>query len=376
MISEAGVVIISSKVVTSHVKFNTEKGKFEEVSVNRNTVNRIVSQRLRLASITLLLLCALSNKQPASAESASIEAQRDFNSGVAAFQRTNYRQAVEYFKSALTKDPACSSNCLRRLYLGHSYAGLKELGMAIKTYHEIESNCFGSPEAKLATQCIEKLSNPATARELSEKSPSKGPSLINRIKVLPVLADLPAINPSFIAMVKTTVSRIRPDFYQMLDKSGCTVTIAQNIVYKWVNAYNVSKPGFEYIKLSQDFAFSQGLDVYVWERPIYIGRVLGEPFPIDLCEFYLKVQLYRVACHTMNLEDDKDYLLEYKKDLDKLTKEQQNTALARFFIDQKADGPSQMLGCAVEHFVEKDLDLEVEKMFPNSFAWIKKRLKL
>lgn len=303
----------------------------------------------------------------------AVEAQRDYNYGLAAYQKANYAQAVEYFKSAIKKDPACSSHCLRKLYLAHSYAGMKELGMAIKVYHEIEDNCFGSAEARLATECIEKLKQPITARTIVSNQKSSGDSLINRIKVLEVRHSDVAIDPAFIGLVKSTVSHFRSDMYQMLDKGGCTVTIAQNIIDKWPNARNLSRPGYERLKLSQDYGLTQGVDIYIWERPIFPGHILGEPFDRENIRFYLQMQLGRVACHTQGIDEDKDYLTEYNKDMGKLTKEDKLIRDVKYITE--ADGPGQMAGFIIANYLTY-IDEDMKKLFPNSYAWIKKRMKL
>ncbi len=301
---------------------------------------------------------------------------QDYALGVAEYKKGNYARAVAYFKTAVAT-ASVSNHCIRKLYLGHSYVGLKELGMAVKTYRDIEASCHGSPEAKLATKCIEDLMDPAKARAVNASQPaSSRTALAQRIEVLDVYEHLPQINPSFIHMVKKTVADLRHDFYEVLDRGGCNVTVAQNIIYKWPNAYNISTPGAEHLRLSQDYGLTQGLDIYVWERPIYVGNILGKPFPIDYSQAYLRIQLYRVACHVHGIDENKEYLEEYKKDVEKLKTEGKLDWLARFFIDQKVAGPAQLAGCIVENYLHKDVSPVLEEMFPKSYAWIKKRLKL
>lgn len=218
---------------------------------------------------------------------------------------------------------------------------------------------------------------PSVARAINANlPPPSGKSLAQDIRILDVQPDLPAIDPTFISMVKSTVSGVKPEYYEILDKGGCNVTVAQNIVDKWPNAYNISTPGQEHVRLSQDYGFTQGLDIYVWERPIYVGNVLGKPFPIENSKWYLRIQLYRVVCHILGIDKDKEYLSQYQKDVAALTKEQKENWLCSFFLEQKVAGPAQLAGCIVESYESKEINPIFQDMFPNSHEWLKKRLKL
>ncbi len=325
--------------------------------------------------LTYALVLLLSGA-PADAQAAA-DAQRDYSLGLAAYKKGNYQQAVEYFQSSLAKDSKSPTQCIRRLYLGHSYAGLKELGKAIRVYHEIEGNCWGSPEAKLATECIEKLTNPDTARAVAASTrQATASTLMSRVKVIaPRYSKLP-INPDFIAKMKATVRDFRGDLYQTLDKGGCTITIAQTILDKWPDSQNFSNRGSEHMKLSQDYGQTQGRDIYVWERPISADKVAGDPFPIWCIQSFLKMQLARVACHLEGIDEDKEYLTLYKQDVEKLTSEDKQKAATQYIVSLNKEGPGQLAGYIVENYLTSEVDQELSKTFPQSYAWIKKRLKL
>lgn len=321
-------------------------------------------------------LALLLSGAPVNAQAAA-DAQRDYDLGLAAYNRGNYQRAVEYFQSSLAKDPKAKGNCIRRLYLGHSYAGLKELGKAIRVYHEIEGNCWGSPEAKLATQCIEKLSNPDVARAVvASTSQATTSSLMSRVKIIAPRHSRVSINPDFISKMKSTIGDFRGDLYQALDKGGCTITIAQTILDKWPDSQDFSKSAGEHMKLSQDYGQTQGRDIYVWERPISAEKVVGEPFPTWCIQSFLRTQMARVACHLQGIDEDKEYLALYKKDVDKLTNEDKQKSATQYIAYLSKQGPSQLAGYIVENYLTSEVDQELSKAFPQSYAWIKKRLKL
>lgn len=344
--------------------------------MDKLSVGRMLGVVLVCVSAGILGLTFWIPLLPAHAQAPAAD-QRDYSLGLAAYQKGNYQKAIEYFKASLANDSNSPTRCIRRLYLGHSYAAIKELGKAIRTYREIESICWGSPEAKLATECIEKLSNPETARAIASTTTRPQPvrSMLSRIKVLPAHSSKVPISPDFISMVKSTVTGFRSDLYQVLDKGGCTITVAQCISDKWPDTKDYSKQNNEHLKLSSDYGQTQARDIFIWERPIFPDKTLGDPFPTWCCQSFLRTQLGRVACHIQGLDTDKEYLAEYKKDVDKLTTEDKQRDV-KFITSLNQDGSAQLAGYIVENYLTAEIDPEMSKFFPHSYAWIKRRLKL
>lgn len=299
------------------------------------------------------------------------EAQLEYAAGIMDYQKGRYRSAATHFKAAVEKAPDVPSHALRRLYLAHCYAALKEVDKAIPLYQEVISNGFGSAEAKYAQVCIDKLK----PKEKSEKGQSYR-GLINRITVLEPLAGHPPVSTEFIGMIKTTVANLPPDIYKVIDKGNCSITLAPNIVDKWPDSGNESAPGKEEVKLSQDLGRTYGTDIYMWERPLLLGgkNELGSQFPLFLSKIFFYGQIAHAVCECSHVNEDKEFMAEFKKDVEAMSpedKEEEN-----FYISQEKVGPSEVAAEAVANYLSRNMNERVFEHFPKCYKWVKQRFKL
>ncbi len=328
--------------------------------------------------LAIISLFIVSTVAPQRVFASSGEAQLEYAAGVMDFQKANYRSAAAHFKASIEKAPNVPSHALRRLYLAHCYAGLKDNAKAIELYQECINNAFGSPEAKFAQECIDKLKPKSGPSTTPAKSLSTG--LMQRITVLNPKFNHPPVSSEFVGMIKSTISTLPGDLYRIIDQGGCTITIGSNITDKWPDAYNESAPGKEYMKLSQDYGRTYGMDIYMWERPLLSGekRELGKPHDIDMSRHTFIVQLGHVVCEVAHVNEDKDFLIEYKKDVAEIPADvKQSNRSVYFFLSQEKMGPGELAAEALENYISKDFRDDLKNQyFKRSYEWIRNKFRL
>lgn len=303
------------------------------------------------------------------------EAQLEYAAGIMDYQKGKYRSAAAHFKASVEKAPDVPAHALRRLYLAHCFAALKELDKAIPLYQEVINNGFGSAEAKFAQECIDKLKPKSSDKSsLGQAGTLKG--LIHRITVLEPKAGHPPVSSEYIGMIKTTVANLPPDIYKIIDKGGCTITLAPNIVDKWPDAGNESAPGKEHIKLSQDLGRTYGADIFMWERPLLLGgkNQLGPQFPLVASRTFFFGQIAHAVCECTHVNEDKAFMEEFKKDVDALDPDEKKEE--HFYISQEKVGPSEVAAEAVANYLDRDMNDRVQSHFPKCYKWIKERFRL
>ncbi len=202
---------------------------------------------------------------------------------------------------------------------------------------------------------------------------------MQRITVLDPKFNHSRVSSEFIGMIKSTVSSLPGDLYKIIDQGGCTITVASNITDKWPDAYNESAPGKEYMKLSQDFGRTYGVDIYMYERPMLIGekRELGKPHDIEQSRKTFVTQLGHVVCECAHINDDKDFLAEYQKDVEEIPADaKKNNRSVYFYLSQEKMGPGELAANALQNYIQHDMDDEITGYFKRSYEWIRKRFKL
>lgn len=327
---------------------------------------RLVLSLVFLAGALVLPLPAMSN--PA-------EAQLEYSAGLMDYKKGSFRTAAAHFKASIDKDPQAQSHCLRRLYLAHSYAALKELDKAIPLYQDLINNCFGSPEAKFAKECMEKL------QPKSQVSLGKG--IMNRITILaPIesksIGKHQAVSSNFITMVKSTLQSLPAEIYRILDNSNCTITLGPNIVDKWPDCGNELAPG-KTTKLSEDPARTYGMDIYLWERPLEDGphnqKVLGQAFSNALSKFSFYTQIGHVVCEIEGVNEDPMLIQAYKQDVDGIPEFERDDDWVVFYTSQKKMGPGEVAAAALENFLQRR-KTKIQDTFPRTSEWVKKKFRL
>ncbi len=329
---------------------------------------------IHLSVLGLVTLCSLGPCAPP-AMATPEEAQLEYSAGVMDYQKRFYRSAAQHFKASVDKDPQAKSHCLRRLYLAHSYAALRELDKAIPLYQDLINNCFGSPEAKLAKECMERL-QPSAKINL-------GKGLMNRITILaPIesrgIAKHPPVSGQFVALIKSTVQRFPPAIYSALDQSNCTITIGPNIVDKWPDCGDELAPGKK-TKLSEDVGRTYGMDVYFWERPLVDGpggkKMLGPAFDSALVREWVYTLMGHVVCEIDGVNEDPLLIDAYKKDCEGIPEFERDDPSVVFYTTQKQMGPGEVAAGVLEELLSQKKGRTME-LFPRSTVWVRKKFKL
>lgn len=325
--------------------------------------------------VALLLSIDVFILQPAYANPA--EAQLEYSAGLMDYKKGSFRSAATHFKASIEKDPQAQSHCLRRLYLAHCYAALKELDKAIPAYQDICNNCFGSPEAKFAKDCMEKL-QPKSQVKL-------GKGILNRITILaPIesahIARHPAVSSTYIAMVKNTLERLPPTIFKLIDDSNCTITIGPNIVDKWPDSGDELAPG-KTTKLSEDHARTYGMEVYLWERPLEDApegggkRQFGPAFTMDEARFSFFTQIGHVVCEIVGANEDPILIDAYNKDCESIPEFMRKNEWVVFYTSQKKMGPGEVAAAVLENILQ-GRSTPIQEYFSRSTAWVKRKFKV
>lgn len=303
------------------------------------------------------------------------EAQLEYAAGVMDYQKGLYRSAAKHFQASVDKDPQAKSHCLRRLYLAHSYAGLRELDKAIPLYQDLINNCFGSPEAKLAKECMERLQPSAKV--------NLGKGILNRITILaPIeskgVAKHSPVSPQYISLIKSTLQRFPPVIYKSLDESNCTITIGPNIIDKWPDAGEKLAPG-KTTKLSEDVGRTYGMDVYFWERPLINGpgnkKMLGPAFEANEVKEWVYTLMGHVVCEIEGVNEDPLLIDAYKKDCEGIPEFMKDDPSVVFYTSQTKMGPGEVAAGALEELLMRRKGMVLE-VFPRSSEWVRKKFKL
>lgn len=303
------------------------------------------------------------------------QAQLEYSAGLMDYKQGKFRSAATHFKASIDKDPQAQSHCLRRLYLAHCYAALKELDKAIPAYQDICNNCFGAPEAKFAKECMEKL-QPKTQVSL-------GKGILNRITILsPIqsksVAAHPPVSGTYIAMIKSTIQKLPPLIYKTIDESNATITIGPNIVDKWPDSGDELAPG-KTTKLSEDHARTYGMDIYMWERPLEDGpggkKVLGPAFSMDESRFSFYTQIGHVVCEITGANEDPLLIDAYNKDCESIPEFMRKNDWVVFYTSQKKMGPGEVAAAVIENILQRR-STPIQEYFPRSSAWVKKKFKI
>lgn len=90
--------------------------------------------------------------------------------------------------------------------------------------------------------------------------------LRDRIAVVPPLLDHPPVSPITVEAVRRAIDKLPAPIYDLLDKSGATITLAPNIIDKWPDAGDLAKPFVQDQTLGEEPGRTYGRDLYLYER--------------------------------------------------------------------------------------------------------------
>lgn len=201
-------------------------------------------------------------------------ADTNFNDGLAAYKKADYKTAAGYFHTAVTGG---NNSAAAWLYLGHSYAGSNDKTRAVQVYRSLISKYPRTPEAQIAAQCVSKLApavaaaaavGPAAAPPAPSPAVSTGAknTLLDRITLYPPKFGHQPISNQTADTVREVVRALPPKIKKILDEGGATITIAPNIIDKWPGSGDGLKPGRSDMTMGEEGGRTYGRDVHVYER--------------------------------------------------------------------------------------------------------------
>lgn len=307
---------------------------------------------------------------------AQAQSINSYDLGIKAYQDKHYLIAVEMFKQALSEN---NKSALTWLYLAHAYSGAGNSTQAIKTYQGITSSFGGSPEANLASQCLQQLQHPQASSGNSppQSMPGNGMAmasklgLIDRITVYPPRQGHPAVSQASVLAVKTAVSRLPPSILKILDKKGATITIAPNIEDKWPGSGEELKPWEQDVTLGEEGGRTYGHNVHIYERPKERGSS-------RLKEMRSTVEIVRHLHHELghaiddaldNPSSDPRFQAEMQIDLANLSNSERMRVAP---YQDPGECFSEIAGCLLSR---QNGDIAADS-FPHARAWVRRKLNL
>lgn len=317
---------------------------------------------------------------PATAQSAT---NSEFTAAIAEYQRKNYKAAIQHLRTAIPVMERETAACKARLYLGHCYYAIGEKDTAIKSYEQLINLCFGSEEAKLAKQFIDKIraelagGPPASApsatpgaKPVKAAGPARaGGGFMSKISVLPPsLPNHPAVSKDTIAAVNDAVQKLPKSLIKILDDSGATLTIAPNITDKWPNSANEG--------LGYEGGRTYGQTMYVFERRIAHERdnsELTDAWSPNDIKNYVYTQVGLAVLDATGLCKDKELIKLHKEECAKMP---DNLRQGWWVFLQEGNGINETAAECIAIFLAKKTPTEFDRIYSGTKGYIKAKLGL
>lgn len=332
--------------------------------------------------LTLLLLAML--QPPVFASAAS-----EYQAGLLEYNRRNYAKAKVHFTESIRQG---NKTAIAQLYLGHSLYALGEKELARKTYFDIQCNCFGQPEAELAKTIVEKIdserkqqsssSGSSSSRSSSSGSAASGSgkrsaqSLANRIEIVAPKMGHAAVSDDTVRTIRSAITTIPAHVHETLVRGNTTIVIAPNIIDKWPDSIDVTKPGREDLTLAQEGGRTYGAAIHIYERAIIRGSTeLQEMRPQSEIRNTFLHEVGHALDHCLrDASSDKTFREEYKNDVNDMP-EGHNLS---YFLQDGALGPFETFAECVGNLLgmNNNVHAEFEATFVRCKRWVRTRVKL
>ena len=300
--------------------------------------------------------------------------EAEYAEGLRAYKARNYRTAAKKFEESLSKGNGAAEVYI---YMAHAYAASGKTGDAVKRYQDAAKAFKGLPAAKLAEQCLaridpKKLWRSRISRESKRKKSFKdGASFINRVAIIdPTIQGHPPVSDITVRAIKTSISRLPRHIYKILNDNNAKVFIGPNIIDKWPDALNTSKPGMEHLTLARERARCYGRDIYIWERPTLIGsKKLG---PRESTQKIQREILYQFG-HAVDdclgpMWEDKNFRKEY--DLDKKDIDSKSKKILKYYLQPNYKGCGEVIASVICEYLGGRANQRVNRYFPRSKHWV------
>jgi len=172
------------------------------------------------------------------------------------------------------------------------------------------------------------------------------------------------------------VSRLPSYIYNILDEGNATINIGPNIIDKWPDALNVSKPGMEQITLAQEHARTYNRDIYFWERVATDAgsKELGPPMDPSKFRQEIYYQLGHALDDCLAITTNPEYRKKWEKDRDDIPPDQVQR-LKYYLNPVNYAGAGEVCACYLSDIMGSTADTEVDKYFPRCKIWIKEKLE-
>lgn len=340
------------------------------------------------ALATLQTLGSLGSLSPVFAEETQ-PTNSEFLAGVAAYQKKNYKVAIEHLRNAIPVMERETAACAARLYLGHCYLAIGETETAKKNYEQLVNLCYGSEEWKIAKQALESIKNapkpgtaqggPATAASTPGKPPAAGQrtpgaaqdlGLMGRITIVPPRMGHPAVSKDAITAVQNAILKLPKNIRKILDDGGAKLWIAPNISDRWEDSVKEGSP------VGQEKGRTYGREMYVFER---MCERAGDPSeltapwsPSEIREHFL-TQVGLAVNDITGITQDKDLIAIYKADC---TKVPANLRDSYWVFLQDGNGINETCAELISIFLAQKKATEFDGIYADSKKWVKAKLGL
>jgi clan AA aspartic protease (TIGR02281 family) len=329
----------------------------------------------------------------ACAPAAAVDVGSHYGAGVADYNKGSYKTALQHFQASLAQGNGSAANYI---YMGNSYAALGNKQQAVRMYNQILKSFKGTPAAATAEKYIQKLdpkglyaepaaagtqaagmiTAPNTPLRVNDPNRPRGPALINRINVLPPkIAGHPPVNPGTVSAVRSLLSRLPSSAYALLEETGVNINIAPNFTDKWPEKGGQSKPGMEHLTYAQDYGFTEGTDVFIFERAaedVY-GKELGDPIDPETLKDELFCQFGHAINSYLGLSNQTDFIAQY--DLDKGALLPPDKRRQTLFLQPDGKGAIEVCATAIGVTLGAGPYNNLDKHFKKSRDWVQTRME-
>lgn len=323
------------------------------------------------------------------------ESGSHYATGVADFNKKDYRSALAHFQSSLAQGNGSAANYI---YMGHCYSALGNPREAVKMYRKVEYSFKDTPAAKMAVTYIQKVDPKGLFKDVgvpanlagragnqsanssvkpNDKSKSgRGPSFVNRVNVIsPSIPGHPPVSGSTVGAIRALISRLPSTVYGILDESGANIHIATNITDKWPEKGSQSKPGMERMTLAQDHGLTDGRDIYIFERASIdvFGKDLREPISPEDMKDELYCQLGHVINNAMRISTESEFTAKY--DADKTAMNEVDKRREKFYLQPDGKGAAEVCATSIAVSLGAGPYRDLDRCFPKTKEWVRTRME-
>ncbi|MGD9684440.1 MAG: tol-pal system YbgF family protein [Candidatus Obscuribacterales bacterium] len=297
--------------------------------------------------------------------------EEEYKKGLAAYKARSYRTAAKNFEDSLANGNGAAEVYI---YMAHSYAASGDIKKAVQIYRDTAKIFAGLPAEALAKKCIARLDPNGT---VAPAGTPRNPSFIHRINVIaPTISGHPPVNPTTVGLVKSIVSRLPAWVYAVADELNATINIGPNFTDSWPDSESARTPGMDYLRLSETESRIYNNDVYIFERKTIRGsKELGPPISPGRLRSELFYQIGHIIDAGLGpIMSDKEFRAEYDKDRAAIPSGMEDDL--EYYLQPDYVGSGEVIAAAISNILGGPKYGKVEKYFPKSCLWIKKRLEI